>query len=134
MTSKEKEITKLMFALELTHEEAEEMLAFDKGNVENEEVDKIEEKVKSDTEADKPKKKKGDSLAKVKMQKAKKKEDLVKEDLMKKINEMINLNQETFGKSQEMTASKITFTATDGTFYSVSLTKHKAKPDGYSDK
>jgi len=129
---KNKEALKLMSALDLTYEEALEMLEFDKGNVENEEANKIEEKVKSDTE--KKPKKKGDSLAKVKTQKAKKKEDLVKENLMKKINEMMELEKTSFTNSQEMTASKITFTATDGNFYSISLTKHKTKPDGYSEK
>ena len=126
----EKEIQKLMSALEISREEALEMLEFDKGNVDNEEVEKIEEKEK---EVDKKPKKKTDSLAKVKMQKAKKKEDLVKDGIMAKINEMVNWGEE-FNAPQGMTSSKVTFTSSDGNFYSISLTKHKAKPDGYSEK
>lgn len=116
-------ITKMMEVLELSREEAIEMLKSDK-------EDNIEEEVKKE---EKPKKK-TDSLAKVKMQKAKKKEDLVKDGLMKAIKDLVKLNETAFTNSQEMTSSKITFTSTDGNFYSISLTKHKVKPDGYSEK
>lgn len=127
---KELEITKMMEVLEISREEAIEMLKCDKEDIVTDEVAKIEEKAKENS--DKKPKKKGDSLAKVKMQRAKKKEDLVKDDLMNKIKEMVK--DGSFNSPQEMTSSKITFTSSDGVFYSVSLTKHKVKPDGYSDK
>lgn len=125
----EKEIQKMMSALEISREEAIEMLSFDKEEIDNEEVAKIEEKTKTE---EKPKKPKTDSLAKVKMQKAKKKADEVKENLMAILKRGIGVN-ESFINPQDMTSSKITFKATDGSYYTVSLTKHKAKPDGYTD-
>ena len=123
----EKEVSKLMETLEISREEALELVSFDKEEIDNEEVAKVEEKVKA---AEKPKKKKGSSLDKVKLQKAKKKADKVKDGILAVIANMTNASDQ-FQNVQNLTPTKFTFVATDGSFYTVSLTKHKVKPDGY---
>lgn len=128
----EKEINKMMEALGISREEAISVLAFDNDEVDNEEVNKIEEKAKDTAPAKKPTKK-GSSLDKVKNQKAKKKADEVKEGIVKIIKSAIACAPTYFIKPQDLTSSKITFKATDGSYYSISITKHKAKPDGYED-
>lgn len=129
--SKEKEITILMEKLELTREEALEMLEFDKGNIDNEEVDKLEEKVKIQA---KPKdgKKGRSSLDKIKYQKAQKKVDITKSAIMEVITNSLSTSDLTH-LFQKMTATKSSFMDKDGNYYSVSLTKHKAKPDGFQE-
>jgi hypothetical protein len=124
----------LMKTLGVTYEEALEIIAFDKDEIENEEVNQIEEKVKATAKDEKPKsdKPKRSSLEKVKHQKAKKKVDENKEKIFHTIGEMMTSNAELFINPQDLTSSKITFMDKDGNFYSISLTKHKAKPDGYS--
>lgn len=126
----EKEIKDLMETLELTREEALELLSFDKGETESEEVEKIEKKVKTETE--KPKKK-GSSLDKVKLQKAKKKEDKTKDEILKAIEQFMD-KSEIMLNVQALTTSKFTFKDKDGNYCSISLTKHKAKPDGYHEE
>ena len=126
----EKAISKLMETLEITREEALELVAFDKGDEDNEEVKKIEEK---STGQPKKKAKTGSPLDKVKTQKAKKKVDEFKDGVVTLIKEMINNHKEKFTSPQQMTSTKITFKGSDGNYYSISLTKHKAKPDGYVD-
>ena len=132
--SKEKEITILMEKLELTREEALEMLEFDKGNIDNEEVNELEEKVKTQAKKEKPKdgKKGRSSLDKIKYQKAQKKVDITKSAIMEIITNSLSSSELTH-LFQKMTATKSSFMDKDGNYYSVSLTKHKAKPDGFQE-
>ena len=125
----EEKLIKLMKTLDITRDEAIELLEFDEGKTDNMEVKKIEEKEKKKT-----KKKKGETLAKVKTQKAKKKTDKNKEQIMTLINKLIDENIEVFINPQIMTASKMTFTDKDNNYYSISITKHKTKPDGYHEE
>lgn len=128
----EKEVKKLMESLEISREEAIELLSFDNGEADNEEVNNIDKKAKENESADKGSKKgkKGSSLDKVKNQKAKKKVDEVKEKLMSKVMAMLQLAD--VKKPQQLTSTKVTFKVGEE-FYSITLTKHKAKPDGYAD-
>ena len=121
---------KLMESLGISEAEALELIAFDNDEVENEEVEAIESNMKeAAASTDKPKTvKKGSSLDKVKNQKAKKKVDAVKEDLMAKINAM--LVEAGVAAPQALTSSKFSFMIGEE-FFSISLTKHKAKPDGF---
>ena len=121
---------KLMESLGISEAEALELIAFDNDEVENEEVEAIESNMKeAAASTDKPKTaKKGSSLDKVKNQKAKKKVDAAKEDLMTKINAM--LVEAGVVAPQNLTSSKVSFMVGDE-FFSISLTKHKAKPDGF---
>ena len=132
--NQEKEIAILMEKLELTREEALEMLEFDKGNIDNEEVDELEEKVKAQAKEKKPKdgKKGRSSLDKVKYQKAQKKVDATKSAIMDLITNSLSTS-ELIHLFQKMTATKSSFMDKDGNYYSVSLTKHKAKPDGFQE-
>lgn len=130
-----REIAVLMEKLEITREEALEILDFDKGNIDNEEVEKLEEKAKALTKEEKKAKtgKKGkSSLDKIKYQKAKKKVDVTKTAIMELITNSLETS-ELIQLFQKMTATKSSFMDKDGNYYSVSLTKHKAKPDGFQE-
>lgn len=121
----EKMIADMMTKLKISREEAIEVIKFDNEEIESEEVKKIEAKIVD-------KKPKKDTLAKVKTMKAKKKADAVKNELIDLIEKFMDENEEFFIKPQKMSANKFTFTAKDGSYYSLTLTKHKAKPDGYA--
>ena len=128
--SNENQVLKLMETLEISREEALELMSFDTGKEENEEVQKIEEKTKAE---EKPKKKKGSSLDKVKMQKAKKKEDKTKENILKALEEFLD-GCDLMENVQKPTTTKFTFKDKDNNYCSISLTKHKSKPDGYHEE
>lgn len=128
--SNENQVLKLMETLEISREEALELMSFDTGKEENEEVQKIEEKTKAE---EKPKKKKGSSLDKVKMQKAKKKEDKTKENILKALEEFLD-GCDLMENVQKLTSTKFTFKDKDNNYCSISLTKHKSKPDGYHEE
>ena len=133
--NQEKEITILMEKLELTREEAMEILEFDKGNIDNEEAEELEEKVKTQTKEEKKPKdgKKGkSSLDKIKYQKAQKKVDVTKAAIMDLITSTLSTS-ELIQLFQKMAATKSSFMDKDGNYYSVSLTKHKTKPDGFQE-
>ena len=132
----EKVVKNLMETLGVTYDEALEIIAFDNEEIEIDEVKEIEEKVKATAKAEKPKsdKPKRSSLEKIKHQKAKKKIDENKDNIFKLIGKMMSDNKGIFKAPQQMTTSKITFQDAEGNFYSISLTKHKARPDGYSSK
>lgn len=127
----DKAVEKMMSALGISKEEAEDLVKFDMEEIDNEEVSAIESKAKENEPSKKPAKK-GDSLAKVKTQKAKKKADEVKDVIIKGIKEYIDANPEIYIEPQELTSTKVTFMGQDGAFYSVAITKHKACPDGYA--
>ena len=126
-TEKEKAILKNMETLGLTREEAEELYAFDNDEVGNDEVDAIEEK------AEKEKKPKGSSLDKIKLMKAKKKVDAEKEKLIQDIFGFVK-GLEVVQTSTEVTGTKLSLKTKDGNFYSVTVTKHKSRPDGLKEE
>ena len=121
---------KLMESLGISEKDALELIAFDNEEVENDEVNAIEDNMKEAAASKdaKPAGKKGSSLDKVKNQKVKKKVDAAKEALMTAIQSMlVGTDAE---KVQLMTSSKVSFMVGDE-FFSISLTKHKSKPDGF---
>ena len=128
MTKKEKEeqIKTLMENLEISREEALEVIAFDNGEVDNEEVAEIEQKIEVKKE-----KEKRSPLEKVKNQKAKKKADENKETIKETLFNFVK-DSEIFVKEQEISATKISFQDKDGNFYTIALTKHKSRPNGYT--
>lgn len=130
--SREEQIAKMMEALSLSYEEAAELVGFDNGEIENEEVEKIEKKIAENTKSEKSKQKRS-TLEKVKNMKKKKAVDADKEKIMAVIKEMVAANLEIFGNAQSLTPTKITFTL-NGNYYTISLTKHKSKPDGYNEE
>lgn len=128
MTKKEKEAqTKnFMERLEISREEAEELIAFDNGEIDNEEVAEIEQKIETKKVAEKR-----SPLEKVKNQKAKKKADKNKETVTETLFNFVK-SSEIFVKEQEISATKISFQDKDGNFYTIALTKHKSRPNGYT--
>ncbi len=129
----EKMITEMMAKMKCDREEAVDIIKWDMEDedCQNEEAMELQKKME-EKEKESKKKPKGDSIAKVKTQKAKKKEDKTKSDIMTLIEKMLNENSE-FDNPQKMTASKFTFMDKDGNYCSISMTKHKAKPDGYKE-
>ena len=123
---REQEIKNLMKQLDITREEAMEVIAFDKGDIGNEVVEAIEAGIAQVADE-----KKRSPIEKVKYSKAKKKADANKEGIVSAVFEFLKFNALTRGV-QKMTATKISFADKDGNFYTVTVTKHKAKPDGYN--
>lgn len=127
LTKKEKAILSNMKALEISREEAEELYAFDNDEIENEEVNAMEEKQQKRREAQEGR----SSIEKVKYMKAKVKADANKELIIDDIFAKTQASEHIFN-AQEMTATKMSFQDKDGNFYTVQVTKHKTRPDGYS--
>ena len=126
LTNKEKTILHNMKVLEISREEAEELYAFDNDEIENEEVIAIEEKQQKRKEAQEGR----SSIEKVKHMKAKAKSDINKERIIDDIFEKVQASEHIYN-TQEMTATKMSFQDKDGNFYTVQVTKHKSRPDGY---
>ena len=126
LTKKEKAILKNMESLEISREEAEELYAFDNDEIENEEVNAIEEKQQKRREAIEGR----SSIEKVKYMKAKVKADVNKELIIDDIFAKTQASEHVHN-AQEMTATKMSFQDKDGNFYTVQVTKHKSRPDGY---
>ena len=126
LTNKEKTILHNMKVLEISREEAEELYAFDNNEIENEEVNAIEEKQQKRKEAQEGR----SSIEKVKHMKAKVKSDINKELIIDDIFAKTQASEHIYN-TQEMTATKMSFQDKDGNFYTVQVTKHKARPDGY---
>lgn len=133
----EKMIVEMMGKMKCDREEAIDILKWDMEDEDyvNEEAEAIQQKAKDveKAEKEKAKKPKGDSLAKVKTQKAKKKEDTTKAEIMAILEKLLD-DSDCFNNPQKMTASKFTFTDKDGNYCSISMTKHKARPDGYKEE
>ena len=127
LTAKEKAILKNMEVLEISREEAEELYAFDNDEIDNEVVNEIEEKQQERKAATEGR----SSIEKVKHMKAKIKSDENKELIIDSIFESTQVSEHVFN-AQEMTATKMSFQDKDGFFYTVQVTKHKARPDGYA--
>jgi len=116
-----------MAKLQIDEKEALELWEFDKEETENEIVNDIEKKI----ESEKPKA--PSKIGKVLNMKMKKKIDEEKETLTKMLLETLNTSNLVL-YPQEMTTTKITFVTDTKTYYTVALTKHKTKPDGYREE
>lgn len=126
LSDKEKEIRKNMEVLAISREEAEELYAFDHDEIENVEAEALTEKAEKITKE----KRQGSSLDKVRNLKAKKKTDDSKQEIVNLVFEAIK-GSPLVVLPQEMTGTKISFMDTLGNYYSATVTKHKAAPDGY---
>ena len=126
-SEKEKAIKKNMESLGISREEAEELYAFDNDEIGNDEVDAIEEKEQAE------KKPKGSSIDKVKLMKAKKKADAEKEKLIQEVFGFVK-GLENVQTSTEVTGTKLSLKTKDGNYYSVTVTKHKSRPDGLKEE
>lgn len=126
LSVKEKTIRKNMEVLGISREEAEELWAFDNEEIDNEEVNKIEEKVKSKG----GKKEKRSSLEKVMHMKAKATRNENKENIIDDIFTLTQTSEHVFNP-QDMTSTKMSFQDKDGNFYTVQVTAHKSRPAGY---
>lgn len=129
MIERENAIKTFMENLDITREEAEELYKFDNEEVTNEVADAIEEKIAATSKA---KGEKRSSLEKVKNQKAKKKADASKEGIIAAIFGFVQ-GSDLMVNAQEMSATKMSFKDAEGNYYTVAITKHKSKPDGYTD-
>lgn len=134
LSQKETEIKKNMEILGISRDEALEMWAFDHDEVECEEVNAIEEKIGAIKKEAGPKT--GSPLDKVRNMKAKKKADAEKEGVIKTIFNFLRGEAASGAiiQPQEMSTTKMSFMGTNGGYYTVTITKHKARPDGYSGK
>ena len=134
LSQKEAEIKKNMGILGISHDEALEMWAFDHDEMDNEEVNAIEEKIGAIKKEAGPKT--GSPLDKVRNMKAKKKADAEKEGVIKTIFNFLRGEAASGAivQPQEMSTTKMSFMGTNGGYYTVTITKHKARPDGYSGK
>jgi len=126
LSNKEKAILQYMEKLGISREEAEELYAFDNDEIDNEEVTAIEEKQQKNKKAQE----KRSSLEKIKHMKAKVKRDINKENIISDIFAKAQTSEYIFNP-QEMTKTKLSFQDKDGNFYTLQITRHKSRPEGY---
>ena len=126
LSNKEKAILRNMEILGISREEAEELYAFDNDEIDNEEVTAIEEKQQKKKVAQE----KRSSIEKVKHMKAKVKADINKENIIADIFAKTQTSEYIFNP-QEMTSTKLSFQDKDGNFYTLQITRHKSRPEGY---
>lgn len=126
LSDKEKAILRNMEILGISREEAEELYAFDNDEIDNEEVTAIEEKQQKKKTAQEER----SSIEKVKHMKAKVKADINKESIIGDIFAKTQTSEYIFNP-QEMTPTKLSFQDKDGNFYTLQITRHKSRPDGY---
>lgn len=133
LAEKDAEIKKNMEILGISREEAEEMWAFDHDEIDCEEVDAIEDKIKETQKSDK--KKTGSPLDKVRNMKAKKKADAEKHNIIQSVFSFLKTLGETgeIVSPQEISTTKMSFKGVNGGYYTVTITKHKSCPDGYKE-
>lgn len=133
LAEKDAEIKKNMEILGISRKEAEEMWAFDHDEIDCEEVDAIEDKIKETQKSDK--KKAGSPLDKVRNMKAKKKADAEKHNIIQSVFNFLKTLGETgeIVSPQEMSTTKMSFKGVNGGYYTVTITKHKSCPDGYKE-
>lgn len=133
LAEKDAEIKKNMEILGISREEAEEMWAFDHDEIDCEEVDAIEDKIKETQKSDK--RKTGSPLDKVRNMKAKKKADAEKYNIIQSVFSFLKTLGETgeIVSPQEMSTTKMSFKGVNGGYYTVTITKHKSCPDGYKE-
>ena len=126
LSEKEKTILHYMEKLGISREEAEELYAFDNDEIDNEEVIAIEEKQQKNKEDQERR----SSLEKVKHMKAKAKADINKQNIINDIFAKAQTSEHIF-YPQEITSTKLSFKDKDGNFYTLQITKHKTRPQGY---
>lgn len=133
LAEKDAEIKKNMEILGISREEAEEMWAFDHDEIDCEEVDAIEDKIKETQKNDK--KKTGSPLDKVRNMKAKKKADAEKHGIIQAVFDFLCSMGDagSIVSPQEMSTTKMSFKGVNGGYYTVTITKHKSCPDGYKE-
>lgn len=127
--SKQREaaIKNSMEKLNISYAEAAELYEFDNdGSIEHTAVNEIQMKVE-----DNKREKKGSSLDKVKYMKAKKKIDESKENIIATLFKAA-IDSGVVLLPQEMTATKLSFMDELGSFYTMTITKHRSQPDGYN--
>ena len=132
MTHSKKEkarlITNYMERLGINKYDAEELYKFDYMNEENETVNKIEAKGAPSFSNYDPEKR--TSIEKVRHLKAKPVSNASKDSLMEALLEFTHEHILPVNP-QQVNASKISFSTPDGEYFTISLTKHRSKPDGY---
>ena len=126
LVKKKEKHTPFWSKIEIQREEAEELYAFDNDEIDNEEVIAIEEK----EQKNKRTQEKRSSIEKVKHMKAKIKADINKQNIIDDIFAMAQTSEHIFNP-QEMTSTKLSFQDKDGNFYTLQITKHKSRPEGY---
>lgn len=125
-----KEVKEYIYKLQISEKDAIELWMFDNDMIDNEEVNKMEAMAKEMAIATKHK---GSAIDKVKNLKAKKKGDDEKEGVIKAIFDFLR-GSDVAVKPQEIATTKMSFQGTDGGWYTVTITKNKTKPDGYSEE
>ncbi len=133
MTAKERKekqawIKATMKSLQITEQDAEELWLFDHDEITNEVADSYEEKAE-----EMKKKPKEDRLAKVKRLKAKEKADENKDQIISIIADCIDANSTIMINPFPIKKNRISFKDKDGNYYTVAITKHKSRPDGYKE-
>ena len=120
-------IKNAMQRLDINEYEAQELWEYD-----NEEFE-IEEHTHIKEEQAKEKEKKNSPIAKVKTMKAKKKIDEQKQSILDLIFNFVN-HAKQVKCYQQVTSTKASFKDEFGNYYSISVTKHKKKPDGFREE
>lgn len=121
-------IKNVMQRLNINEYEAQELWEYDNEEFEIEEHTHIKEEQKKEKDE-----KKVSPIAKVKTMKAKKKIDEQKQSILDLIFNFVN-NAEQVKCYQQVTSTKASFKDSFGNYYSISVTKHKKKPDGFQEK
>lgn len=116
--TKKQQIEKYMNKLNLSEQEAKDLIEFDNATPTK------QEEILTDLKATK----KASPIHKVKTLKKKVVNDTFKEQLKNDLFEFLNSK---FVNVQEFKSNQFGFMDSDGTFYSVKITKHKTIQDGY---
>lgn len=120
-------IKNAMERLDINEYEAQELWEYDNEEFEIEEHTHIEEERIKEKEE-----KKTSPIAKVKSLKAKKKIDEQKQSILDLIFGFVK-NSEQIKCYQQITGTKASFKDLFGNYYSISVTKHKKKPEGFKE-
>lgn len=121
-------IKNAMQRLDINEYEAQELWEYDNEEFEIEEHTHIKEEQKKEKDE-----KKVSPIAKVKTMKAKKKIDEQKQSILNLIFNFVN-NAEQVKCYQQVTSTKASFKDSFGNYYSISVTKHKKKPEGFKEE
>lgn len=121
-------IKNAMQRLDINEYEAQELWEYDNEEFEIEEHTHIKEEQKKEKDE-----KKVSPIAKVKTMKAKKKIDEQKQSILNLIFNFVN-NAEQVKCYQQITSTKASFKDSFGNYYSISVTKHKKKPEGFKEE
>jgi len=118
-----------MAKLNISEAEALQLWAFDHEEISVPEVEAIEEKLSKPKSAEE--KRAASPIAKVKNMKAQKKADVEKEGVIEGVFSFIKTAAFVF-KPQQVATTKIVFQGADGSWFTVTVTKNKTKPDGHT--